>query len=276
MDASRGISWAYLAQPVSALLPSAKHYAAWALSIFLVCVTVYLLARRCAGALIAPLPAQTLIGVGISLASVAYTALMLCQADGVMRLLFRWSAAPELMIIAALPLFALAITVPGSAWYSVAIMWISVCSAEIGLWQARRSRWSDKVPSLSRPQLRAPFATPFIINLDPITATQKLVHHRLSDGTAKIEGWVRIDFADGQRTGITHVAFCPAFRQTPYVEVDVGDGPSCEIRTTLVVPWGVRWELKLDAIATQPVTTILEFIACEANNSNEDVKALSP
>jgi hypothetical protein len=58
-----------------------------------------------------------------------------------------------------------------------------------------------------------------------------------------------------------HVAFCPAFEQVPTVEAELVDGPPCEIRPTQVLPWGVRWELKLDSPATTATTATLEFIA---------------
>ena len=70
-------------------------------------------------------------------------------------------------------------------------------------------------------------------------------------------------FTTGQRTAIVHVAFCPPFAGVPQVEAESLDGPACDIRPTLVLPWGVRWECKLTDPATINMSVVLEFFAAE-------------
>ncbi len=71
------------------------------------------------------------------------------------------------------------------------------------------------------------------------------------------------NFVAGQRTAIVHVAFCPPFDQAPQVEAEPLDGPSCDIRSTLVLPWGVRWEVRLVEPAAEAASVVVEFFAAE-------------
>jgi hypothetical protein len=97
-------------------------------------------------------------------------------------------------------------------------------------------------------------------------AWQTLKYQRI-DGALAIDGWLRVDFIAGQRTGIAHVAFCPAFLQAPAVEAEFEDGPACDIRASLVIPWGVKWEVKLDTTATEPTSVKFAFQAVECQTA---------
>ena len=61
---------------------------------------------------------------------------------------------------------------------------------------------------------------------------QTLKYQRI-DGATAVDGWLRVDFAAGERTAVAHVAFCPAFLQTPTIDAEFQDGPACEIRSAL-------------------------------------------
>jgi hypothetical protein len=96
--------------------------------------------------------------------------------------------------------------------------------------------------------------------------TQQL-NYRRSAGSLSIDGWARADFAAGQRAATLHTAFCPAFSRAPQVESEPLDGPDCEIHPTLTLPWGVRWEVKLNRTAKEPTSVVLGFFAAEAGDS---------
>jgi hypothetical protein len=90
-----------------------------------------------------------------------------------------------------------------------------------------------------------------------------LKYHRTESGRASVDGWLRIGFVRDQRTAIAHIAFCPAFAVQPTVEAEPLGGPGCEVRSALVLPWGVRWEVRLDTPATEPTDVVLEFLATD-------------
>ena len=92
--------------------------------------------------------------------------------------------------------------------------------------------------------------------------TQKLTYLRTDDAT-RVEGWLRVPIEPGQRTLIAHVAFCPAFTRAPQVEAEPVDGPDCSIRATTILPWGVRFEIKLDEPAEVASDATMEFVAFE-------------
>ncbi len=63
---------------------------------------------------------------------------------------------------------------------------------------------------------------------------------RLTDDGELIEGWVRIQFAEGQRETQVHVAFCPPLAGNPELETEDLDGVGLEIRVAAVFPFGAR------------------------------------
>ena len=90
---------------------------------------------------------------------------------------------------------------------------------------------------------------------------QQLTLSRTADGTQRIEGWLRMPVAAGQRTGNLHVAFCPPFAESPLVEAEQLDGPACRIKTALVLPHGARLDIKLAVAADEPQSVLVRFAA---------------
>jgi hypothetical protein len=262
MDATAGISWFRTVGKLPLDRAGLRNSAAWVLAIGLALTALFFLTRRCAGALVTPLSALLLIVVGIVAAAVVGAVHVLMQADDRRRFILWRLTGAELLSVAALPLFAAAITLPGNGAAGITLLWLMVGGAELGLWQLRRSRRFTPTGEFTLPTARDAGWNLFPRERDA-TATQQLVYRRMDNGTASVEGWLHTTFLTGQRTAVVHVAFCPAFAQTPNVEAELTDGPPCEIRPTLVLPWGVRWEVKLDTAATAPATATLEFIAQE-------------
>ena len=160
------------------------------------------------------------------------------------------------LIWLSLLLVAIALSIPGSPAVGVAVLWISLICTGIGIWNVHRTRHSRFLIALEGPSGKTETAS-------DDSATQKLIYHRTAKGGISVDGWLRIDLIPGQRTAIGHVAFCPAFVQSPFVEAELLDGPSGDIRTTLLLPWGVRWEVKLDEVVIEPQSVTLGFAAME-------------
>jgi hypothetical protein len=147
-------------------------------------------------------------------------------------------------------------------------MWFAVLGAEAGMLQIVRSGWRGTNVGSSR-VWKAPnrdAADSKSEDLDSTlwqdtAVTQRLNYHRTESGRTSVDGWLRIGFVRDQRTAIAHVAFCPAFAHQPTVEAEPLDGPPCDVRSALVLPWGVRWEVRLDAPATEPTELVLGFLA---------------
>jgi hypothetical protein len=284
MDATAGISWSDSVDSSSVenrpiVWERVRNDAALLFSGLLALAAVFLLARRLAGGLTAPLPTLLLIGVGLIAATAGWAVHVLsptgCQTQGAasQAIVAQWLA------VLALPIFAIAVSLPGSSTFGLTVLWLIIGGAEIGVWRLRKNKrmgtalllrreanlWALAGSSAGRGQaalIDDPFNSSLLLR-EAATATQKLVYHRSADGRASVQGWLRANFVPQQRTAIVHVAFCPAFEQAPSVEAEMVDGPSCEIRPTLVLAWGVRWEVKLDAAAEEPMQVVLVFSACE-------------
>ncbi len=91
--------------------------------------------------------------------------------------------------------------------------------------------------------------------------TQQIVRMQASDGTETMSGRLRASFEPGQRTASVHLAFCPPFSSLPTVEVEQIDGPPGRIKTVQLLPYGVRFDLKLFKDAEEPLGVLLQFSA---------------
>jgi hypothetical protein len=97
---------------------------------------------------------------------------------------------------------------------------------------------------------------------DPAVVHQ-LTRRRTNEGADELAGWLRVDFAAGQRTGHAHLAFCPAFERAPRLEVEQLDGPRARIKTAQLLPYGARLDLKLSATAEHPERLTLRIAAVD-------------
>ena len=245
-----------------------RDSAAVILTALLLFAAVFLVARRWAGGLSEPLSAFTLISVGII--SVA-TSEVIQKLNQHYHSATPHSPARFWVPFAALPILAYAVSLPGSSFITLALLWLMIVGQEVRTWR-KRSR-STSAAASSRATIAAPKTIvadqspsaeqPPPANWLDQAVVQQLVYRRTADNKATIEGWVCATFAAGQRTAIVHVAFCPPFAGVPQVEAESLDGPACEIRPTLVLPWGVRWECKLADPATTNMSVVLEFFAAE-------------
>jgi hypothetical protein len=268
-----------------------RGFAVFASSL-LALVAAILVSRRIAGALVEPLSTIGLMATGTFVVAVAIA-------------IRRWSQRTTVrcLLSGAVVLTAFAVSLPGSSWFGVTMLWLLVIGEEIWVRRPvhRKSAnridvaWrhvgvdlpkdsSHKEPTIAGVQppsggLREDPANwpssggslpPAIDDKhEPLsdwtnsTATQQLRYNRNLEGGMSVEGWLRAEFAAGQRTATVHAAFCPAFSALPQVEAEPLDGPDCDIRPMLTLPWGIRWDVKLDRAANEPTSVVLGFIAAE-------------
>jgi hypothetical protein len=277
MDAAPGISWSPAANRRTILSTSVRESVALALSVSMALVAIFLLSRRLTGGLSTPLSPLLLITVGLIAAAGACSAQLLIQSCNRANVFALSSIVASWLILPVPPVIAIAVSLPGSSSLGLVALWLSVGGTELGLWQLRKNRPVTVAELISgQPQTitSQPIIKSSAIGADEVpvqdhrealTATQKLVYHRAVDGALHVEGWLQARFIAEQRTAIVHVAFCPAFDRAPRVEAELVEGPPAELRPTLVLPWGVRWEIKLDAPATAPTIAKFEFIAHESS-----------
>jgi hypothetical protein len=271
MDAIARIAWPQK-RSRSIGLASIGDAAGFLFSLLLALAAMFLLVRRLAGGLNTPLPASMLFGVGLIAAAAAWTVHLLIVAGRSHETALRATIAKWLSV-ASLPIIAAAVSLPASSGVGLVVLWLTVGGAELGLWRMRKIGQPGLPVFLRRPQPSsvateiAPMANgapaSSLFDITDKAATQKLVYRHNEANKLIVEGWLRADFVAEQRTAVVHIAFCPAFDETPVVEAELADGPLCEIRPTLVLPWGVRWEVKLESPATEPTTAAIEFVAQE-------------
>jgi hypothetical protein len=237
-----------------------------------------ILERRIARALIEPLSSPALIALGL------FSVLAIAAA----RLLNRQSLRPLTILGANVPrdwwivsppvAIAITICVPGSPIFGISAFWLLIIAEETWAWRRGRSGFRAWGSARLDPELNqvAPTDSPITTPHSPLplphsefhtpdllaeewtdqSLSQRLTYRITAEG-AVIEGWFRAAFAPGQRAAVIHIAFCPAFENTPEVESEPWDGAECEIRPTTILPWGIRWEIKRRApVATADDATV--------------------
>ncbi|EAQ81830.1 hypothetical protein [Blastopirellula marina] len=83
--------------------------------------------------------------------------------------------------------------------------------------------------------------------------------------TEVVYGYLRADFAAGERHQTLHVAFCPPLAHIPEVEICQVDGPEVSVKTTLVEAHGARVELRRSGGLDEAVSVVLELHAAAEN-----------
>lgn len=77
-----------------------------------------------------------------------------------------------------------------------------------------------------------------------------------------LRGRLILAVAAGAKTAHGHVGFCPAFIETPRVEVTTDyDGVEAVVTAAEVLPWGVRLECRLAEPAEEPIEIPVDFLA---------------
>lgn len=262
---------------------SLDHLLCWAWRgsvVLLPVLSVFLLQRRLAGGLRQPLPAATLIAVGI-LIGIGVSLLRLAGRR-VRQRSSLWSdlALPSL----ALALLAASVSLPGSAPGALLVFWLVLAGEESIWWLgALRLRWNPpaakrELNSHNSPEcqeriagtpphpenvatledLAADGETPSAL---PLSVTQRMTRTRTADGQERIVGIVRSEFQPGERTQNVHLAFCPPLDRRPDFRVHQMQGPPAVVKAAQVECFGVRLELRLAAKSARRESLLVRFDA---------------
>jgi hypothetical protein len=230
----------------------------------LACSALVLVWRRFCGALVNPLPPALLLSSGI---------LAVFSAAGIRFILhrsFNQKATSKGMLVldivlsASLLFFAGSLSLPKTSVLSLCVLWLFIAAEEIWAWLPRSKYWRRSTVNKSEhmPLLRQKQSGEVVgKNVVAENVTQQLTRSIGNDGSEVLSGWLRLDFAAGQRMGNLHVAFCPAFAVTPELTFSQLDGPEARIKIAQLLPYGARLDLKLQSFHSEPANVLVKFSA---------------
>lgn len=89
----------------------------------------------------------------------------------------------------------------------------------------------------------------------------RLTRVRNGEGQEVLHATLRIDFEAGQRTSAFHLAFCPPFAYTPEVDAFQIDGPEARLKVCQLLPYGARFDLRLNRAYGEPLAVEIEVVA---------------
>ncbi|HEY1067363.1 MAG TPA: hypothetical protein VGE52_14675 [Pirellulales bacterium] len=96
----------------------------------------------------------------------------------------------------------------------------------------------------------------------------ELTRRRSADGVECWSGKLYIELTPGRRTGSEHIAFCPPLPAAPHVEFRQIGGPPARVQATEIRTFGLRWEVKLQDAASEPVRVVVAFTAYAASQAS--------
>lgn len=270
MDAAGTSRWANSAGAVeSTRLLRAAVTSGMSLLALAGCVLVV---RRFSGALVSPPPAAALALVGLVLAA-AGLGFRRLLADGVL-------AAHVRPAVYALPggvavLWLAALSLPETSGWGLTLLFGPVLLAEGFSWGrfARRAAEADRlVPAATAilppaaaesPAQSHELAETSLADEEPLERDENALGEQTRRRDAEtgeiIEGWLRVDFATGQRHAAAHIAICPPLERNPTCYAEPADGPDASVKITQAMSYGVRLELKLAEPAAEPASVIVEY-----------------
>jgi len=199
-----------------------------------IAAAVLLVARRLAGAFHVPLTTAAAAGVCIS-------GLIALAPLGIVR---RAKSIASLTIPIGLVVIAASLTLPGSGAATIAALWLPAVIALVGTFAGRRAN----IRPLRRQASNTPAPQPFDVSTSSVT-------RRFVDaaGVDCFEATYRAECPADGRFAVVHAVFQPPFATVPEVEA-VLEGqdraPGVQLRTTLVLPYGARIEVRYASTAS--------------------------
>lgn len=251
-----------------------------------VLLAMFLLWRRVAGELDAPLAGLPLLAVAV--------AVLLVSACG------NWLSAPRQLhfgrfIVAATGIATLfAVTLPGTALWAACLAWSMVIAYDALL---LREAWDANTPQPSSGQyswrlwvnrqtrIDSPHPSGAATEDKPLTESlavaertvaggvdrvEKLVDERLhrqisrgrdEQGRDFLSGWVRLDFQAGQRSEVAHVEFCPPFASLPKAKAWCEEDASVQVKIAQCLHHGMVLEVRLGHRPTEEESRTIAFQA---------------
>lgn len=185
---------------------------------------------------------------------------------------------PSVSLLAIL----VAISVPGTSLVGVALLGLFFIAGEATLYRPRNRSVSAETTlgTLDYCELETGLAqldavsdsgcdgnASFTVNPNrqpEAGVSQQLTRCRTEDGLDCLKGWLRVDIPAGRRAQSVHLAFCPAFKQPPKIEVQTEeDAPANRIKTVQCLPYGAHLEIKLPRPTPTDETLTLRFQAVD-------------
>jgi len=208
----------------------------FALAALLGIAAIFVVARRLAGALETPLGPRDLFLSGLVLAGLAFVAHPPARA--------RRFHLGNVLISPAVLAVAAALSLPGSNALALFAFWVVILGEELLAFRRTRLRRSAAgVPFDVNPRAEQDELEPKEPDADVL---QQFTLRATAAGGQELSGWLRVSLRAGQRTGSSHLAFCPAFNRMPTVLAEPVSGPACQIKAAQILPYGARLDLKLD------------------------------
>ena len=224
--------------------------------------------RRFWGGLQSAPTLQALIAVGVLLAVLA------AVVHGGARLLCakRLSVyrATQCFLPLSLAIAVFSICVPGSSFFGVFFV-ILILGCEELLWLLRPTPFLEKLPRQSadsqgarpirtRKEKQSVEIESELVDFPP-EVLRRVERSKGPAGEDICWGQIRSEFLPGQRTAAIHLEFCPPFQRTPVLHVEQVDGPDATVKTTQILPYGARLEVRLAQSGSEDIETRIEFSA---------------
>jgi hypothetical protein len=231
---------------------------------------VFVVSRRLAGALQAPLGPLELWAAGLALAGLAWIGDAPCRIG---RLHSGGVTLDALLISLATLAIASSLSFSGSHPVALAGFWAVVAAGEIWNWRGLlfRTRGPKAAPRAAffRDEVKEPD------DLEPAEppddVLQQLTLRGIPEGGHELSGWLRMPLAAGQRTGSLHVAFCPSFDDVPAIQAEQVSGPDCRVKASQVLPYGARLDVKLEEAAREEGSVLVWlYAACSGEIAKEN------
>jgi len=87
------------------------------------------------------------------------------------------------------------------------------------------------------------------------------------EGKQRFDGWVRLEFLEGQKQLTQHIPFLPAFQKIPQVILEPATGLELRIDEPVVFLHGCRFDVKrLKAFDLRDTSTVVQFAVMEDEN----------
>ena len=218
--------------------------------------------RRASGAIESPPTPAALLAV----AAAGIAAVAACDAA-------RWLGADRAWALTArcgLAMGVAALALPGP--WPIAGRWlpvtIAVVAAVTTIFRPRRpAAWRPahaprRVPPLRGPAPAPPPAAPATERPSTAVVRQRLERFEESPGIERVRARIVVAVPVGAKAAQGHVGFCPAFGETPAVEVTTEyDGVEATVTAAEVLPWGVRVECRLAEPAEEPFDIPVDVLA---------------
>ena len=229
--------------------------------------------RRLWGGLQSAPTLQALVAVGVLLAVLAAVvhggARLLCgKRIGVYR-----AAQGFLPLSLAIAVFS--ICVPGSSFFGVFFV-ILILGCEELFWLLRPTPFLEKLPRQApdsqgirpirmRKETQSLETESELVDFPP-KVLRRVERSKGSAGEDICWGQIRSEFLPGQRTAAIHLEFCPPFQRSPVLHVEQVDGPDATVKTTQILPYGARLEVRLAQSGSMYIETRIEFSAIVEND----------